>query len=310
MIDRRIQYEDKWNRDDGDTLMYFNAPRDMLGSQYPEAESATLCVEFPTDRPYVHNAVVSISPCRWFEDEESFSDYDWNDIDLPDEEIAELMTLADKRFVNTIDGAEMSQAEFVDYVFEEAERQFNECHENERWEDLTEEEKAEIFRDQYDHQLNDRDWVEKVPAASLDEKIAAVLSGGEGSRDNNSSRDNNKNVFVFSPKGYLSAGRALQSSGQKSLSWINDGYACRLEQGDGEDIYYDLHLTGAGVTVMYGEEVKLIETKGDLAVISLDEGSDPVSISKSFFENNFAAGRSIVRETEDREKVFEVEREI
>lgn len=172
MIDRRIQFDDKWvKEDEGVTRLYFIAPKDTLGSQYPDAEHAEICVEFPTERPKANCSVVSVSPTKYFEEEDGYVDYDWSDVDLPDEEIKELIALPDKVFVNTVDGNTLTQPAFVDFVWEEAERQFNDCHDDEKWDELSDDEQREIFYEQYDHQLNDNDWVE---CASLDERVDAI----------------------------------------------------------------------------------------------------------------------------------------
>ena len=52
----------------------------------------------------------------------------------------------------------LSHVEFVKFVWEEAERQFNECHDEIKWWDLTREEQMEQYCEQYEHQLMDMDW--------------------------------------------------------------------------------------------------------------------------------------------------------
>ena len=69
-------------------------------------------------------------------------------------------TVSKKIFINKLDGLKLSHKEFVDFVFGEAKRQFDDCHDNEKWDDLSDAEKDLIFHEQYDHQLKDRDWKE------------------------------------------------------------------------------------------------------------------------------------------------------
>lgn len=59
---------------------------------------------------------------------------------------------------NEISGEELSHLDFVVFVWSEAERQFNECNPDENWCDLTKTEQLEIYCEQLEHQLNDRNW--------------------------------------------------------------------------------------------------------------------------------------------------------
>lgn len=61
-------------------------------------------------------------------------------------------------FINLESGDVLSHAEFVAFVWDEAERQFNECHDDENWCDLSRDEQIEIYCEQYDHQLIDNGW--------------------------------------------------------------------------------------------------------------------------------------------------------
>lgn len=62
-------------------------------------------------------------------------------------------------FKNEISGERLTHEEFVSFVWEEAERQFNECNADENWCNLTKEEQISMYCQQYEHQLNSRDWV-------------------------------------------------------------------------------------------------------------------------------------------------------
>lgn len=51
--------------------------------------------------------------------------------------------------------------EFVSFVWEEAEKQFNKCHDEIKWCDLTKEEQIEVYCEQYEHQIINRKWAIK-----------------------------------------------------------------------------------------------------------------------------------------------------
>ena len=61
-------------------------------------------------------------------------------------------------FKNKLSGETLSKDEFAAFVREEAERQYEDCHEDSLWSDLSKEEQQAIVEDQYEHQLRDRDW--------------------------------------------------------------------------------------------------------------------------------------------------------
>ena len=95
-------------------------------------------------------------------------------------------------------------------------------------------------------------------------------------------------TFVFSPSDYETAKAALLSSGNQHMPWNNSGYACRLEAGDSDDIYYDLHLTTSGTTIMYGEVVELVRAENDIVHIRVpNDEHECASLNKAFFEKNF-----------------------
>ena len=64
-------------------------------------------------------------------------------------------------FKNKITGEKIVLEDFVEFVWEEAERQFNECHENGNWCDLTRGEQIHTYCEQYMHQLNNGDWCQE-----------------------------------------------------------------------------------------------------------------------------------------------------
>ena len=100
MIDRRIKFDERYDSDDyGTTTLYFIAPKEMLKkfiptNDYPEAVSMEISVEFPTDYIEPAQAYVCVSPTR--EVDGGTEEYDWYDIDLPYDEIEELIKLAEQ----------------------------------------------------------------------------------------------------------------------------------------------------------------------------------------------------------------------
>ena len=101
MLDKRIRFDERYDSEAyGTTILYFIAPKELLNDDYPEAVSAEICIEYPTERIDPAYAAVGISPT-----DEDGSDYDWCDFDLPYDEIEELIRLAG------IDVTEKSNAE-------------------------------------------------------------------------------------------------------------------------------------------------------------------------------------------------------
>lgn len=98
MLDKRIEFDERWNRKDGTCVLWFTAPKELLeiffSNKYPEAEDAEISLEFPTQNLVAGDAIVEISPTKYDEDEESYVDYDWNEIDVPLDEIKALIKLA------------------------------------------------------------------------------------------------------------------------------------------------------------------------------------------------------------------------
>ena len=99
MIDKRIKFDERYDNEDYETTtLYFIAPKEMLKTMmvndYPDAVSMEISIEFPTECIAPKYASVCISPTRYDEDTDSYEDYDWYDIDLPYDEIDELISLA------------------------------------------------------------------------------------------------------------------------------------------------------------------------------------------------------------------------
>ena len=64
--------------------------------EYPEAVSMEISIEFPMGHIEPRYADVCISPTRYDEETDSYEDYDWYDIDLPYDEIEELIRLSER----------------------------------------------------------------------------------------------------------------------------------------------------------------------------------------------------------------------
>lgn len=94
MIDERIRFDERYdNKENRVTTLYFIAPKDLLVKydyDYPEAVSAEISIELPFNHLAAECGYASISPT-----DEDGTDYDWNDIDLPVDEIHELIRLAE-----------------------------------------------------------------------------------------------------------------------------------------------------------------------------------------------------------------------
>lgn len=101
MLDSRIKFDERYDSEEYETTtLYFIAPKEMLKTMmvndYPEALSMEISIEFPTYHIEPKYADVCISPTRYDEETDSYEDYDWYDIDLPYDEIEELIRLAER----------------------------------------------------------------------------------------------------------------------------------------------------------------------------------------------------------------------
>ena len=94
MIDARIEFDEAWNRPDGETVLFFTAPKEMLWGDYPEAVSMEISLEFATDNAEPAYVDVSVSPTRYIEEDDYYEDYDWRDISMPWSDIRDLIDLA------------------------------------------------------------------------------------------------------------------------------------------------------------------------------------------------------------------------
>ena len=98
MLDSRIKFEERYDSEDyGTTTLYFIAPKEMLYEfnipEYSDAISMEISIEFPTNHIEAAYGECCISPT--VEIDGGTSDIDWRDIDLPYDEIEELIKLAE-----------------------------------------------------------------------------------------------------------------------------------------------------------------------------------------------------------------------
>ena len=84
-----LTFEEAYVSDEHGTItLYFQTDTSILGGKYPEAESATISVEFSLSDPNAEYAYIGYSPCL------DGSDYDWNDWpDCPDDFISKLLRI-------------------------------------------------------------------------------------------------------------------------------------------------------------------------------------------------------------------------
>ena len=94
MLDKNlIQFEEKYDSEEYETTtIYFIYPKEMLEKEYPDATMATLSIECPTNCIEASTASCVISPTK--KECGGLTDYDWQDIELPYEDIEMLLELA------------------------------------------------------------------------------------------------------------------------------------------------------------------------------------------------------------------------
>ncbi len=97
-ISQKVKYEEiHEDQFDKTTVLYYTAPKEYLDrffpkDRYPEAVSMEICVTVPIGQYKANQASVSISPTRKIDD--SYEDYDWSDVSIPDNEVEELFRIA------------------------------------------------------------------------------------------------------------------------------------------------------------------------------------------------------------------------
>lgn len=90
----QIELEDMYDSESyGTTTLYFTAPKVILDGKYPEAECATISLEFPRGTPEFSCVSACCSPTKYDPEEDAYSDYDWFDISLSYGDIEKLLRL-------------------------------------------------------------------------------------------------------------------------------------------------------------------------------------------------------------------------
>lgn len=94
---KQIEFDERYDDEEyGTTTLYFVAPKELLSDKYPEAVSVEICVECPTAHIDACHAGVGFSPTKYVEEDDCYVDFDWFDLDLPNEEIEALIALTEK----------------------------------------------------------------------------------------------------------------------------------------------------------------------------------------------------------------------
>ena len=84
-----IKFDEMFESEDtGTTTFYFTAPKEVFNGRYPEADSAEIRIEFPTNNMDTSNTIVAFSPTKDGED------YDWYDVYLSEDDIKMLLRLS------------------------------------------------------------------------------------------------------------------------------------------------------------------------------------------------------------------------
>jgi len=101
MIDKRIKFDERYDDEDyKTTTLYFIAPKEMLKTimtnDYPDAVSMEISIEFPMGYIDATYADVCVSPTSYDKETNSYYEYDWYYIDMPYNEINELILLAER----------------------------------------------------------------------------------------------------------------------------------------------------------------------------------------------------------------------
>ena len=98
MLDKRIKFDESHiSEDHGTIALYFTAPKELLIGNYSDAEYAELSIECPKEYIDAKHSYVEISPVMYDEKSEKYIYYDWRDIEIPYEEVKELIKLAEEK---------------------------------------------------------------------------------------------------------------------------------------------------------------------------------------------------------------------
>lgn len=81
----KFEFEERFESALGYTVLYFIAPKDLVSDKYPEAEHATVCIEWSDSDKEMDNYSVTISPTKDGED------YDWMPFELDAGDVEQLI---------------------------------------------------------------------------------------------------------------------------------------------------------------------------------------------------------------------------
>lgn len=81
----KFEFEERFESALGYTVLYFIAPKELIADRYPEAEHATICIEWSDSDKEMDNYSVTISPTKDGED------YDWIPLELDVSDVEQLI---------------------------------------------------------------------------------------------------------------------------------------------------------------------------------------------------------------------------
>ena len=81
----KFEFEERFESALGYTVLYFIAPKELVADGYPDAEHATVCIEWSDSDKEMDNYSVTISPTKDGED------YDWMPLELDTSDIEQLI---------------------------------------------------------------------------------------------------------------------------------------------------------------------------------------------------------------------------
>ena len=81
----KFKFEEQFKSVLGYTVFYFIAPKELVSDKHPEAEHATVCIEWSDSDKEMDNYSVTISPTKDGED------YDWTPIELDVHDVEQLI---------------------------------------------------------------------------------------------------------------------------------------------------------------------------------------------------------------------------
>mgnify|MGYP004417694743 CR=1 FL=1 len=82
----KFEFEECFEGAVGNTVLYFIAPKELVADKYPEAEHATVCIEWSDSDKKMDNYSATISPTK------DGKDYDWIPFELDVGDIEQLVT--------------------------------------------------------------------------------------------------------------------------------------------------------------------------------------------------------------------------